>query len=62
LKGQKVKTLECDESLVTKADGVGYSITWNGTDDNNKPVASGLYFYKLKADKETQVKKMLLLK
>ena len=62
LKGQKVKTLECDESLVTKADRVGYSITWNGTDDNNKPVASGLYFYKLKADKETQVKKMLLLK
>jgi len=62
IKGQKVKTLECDESLVTKADGVGYSITWNGKDSNDKNVASGLYFYKLSSGKETQVKKMLLLK
>ncbi len=62
LKGQKVKTLECDESLVTKADGVGYSITWNGRDENNQPVSSGIYFYKLKAGKFEETRKMLLLK
>ena len=49
LKGQKIKTLECGESLSTIADGVGYSILWNGTDENNRPVSSGIYFYQLKA-------------
>ena len=62
LKGQKVKTLECGESLSTTADGVGYSISWNGTDSNNKAVSSGIYFYKLKAGKSSAMKKMLILK
>ncbi len=70
LKGQKVKTLECDESLVTKADGVGYSITWNGRDENNRPVSSGIYFYKLclssdssrKSGNYSELRKMILLK
>ena len=62
LKGQKVKTLECDESLVTKADGVGYSITWNGRDENNQPVSSGIYFYELKLGTFEETRKMILLK
>ncbi len=61
-KGQKIKILDCDESLVTTADGVGYSITWNGTDHNNKPVSSGIYFYKISAGKSSALKKMLLMK
>ena len=61
-KGQKVKTLECGESLSTIADGVGYSISWNGTDENNLPVGSGIYFYKLEAGKYTSTKKMILMK
>ncbi len=63
LKGQKVKTLECGESLSTTANGVGYSIIWNGTDDNNKLVTSGVYFYQLLLDgKSVATKKMLLMK
>ncbi len=63
IKGQKVKTLECDESLVTKTDGHGCSILWNGKDENNNPVGSGIYFYQLKVDGQTKAsKKMLLLK
>ncbi len=63
IKGQKIKTLECDESLVTNADGHSYSITWNGRDDNNQPVGSGIYFYQLKVDdKFISTKKMILMK
>ncbi|MCK4655256.1 MAG: T9SS type A sorting domain-containing protein, partial [Candidatus Cloacimonetes bacterium] len=57
IKGQKVKTL-LNEHL-SKGN---HSINWNGKDNNNKAVASGLYFYKLSSGKETQVKKMLLFK
>ena len=63
IKGQKVKILECGESLSTIADGVGYSISWDGTDENNQPVSSGIYFYQLKNNGKTlKTKKMLLLK
>lgn len=57
IKGQKVKTL-LNEHL-TKGN---HSIVWNGKDDNNNPVTSGIYFYKLSAGSKTTVKKMLLLK
>jgi len=62
LKGQKVKTLDCGESLSTTADGVGYSISWNGKDDSGKSVTSGIYFYKLKTENYSSTRKMLLLK
>ena len=63
IKGQKVKTLECGESLSTIADGVGYSIMWDGTDTNNQPVGSGVYLYKLKVnDKTVAARKCILLK
>lgn len=38
------------------------SITWNGTDENNQPISSGIYFYKMKAEGIEQTKKMILLK
>ena len=40
MKGQLVKTL-VDES---KTAGELYSATWNGTDNSNRSVASGVYF------------------
>ena len=58
IKGQKIKTLIQNE--VTKGQ---HSIIWNGVDDNNKLVSSGVYFYKLNVNGKTQaVKKCLLLK
>ena len=58
LKGQKVKTFLINPST----DQPINSITWNGTDENNKPVSSGIYFYKLKAGDFREVRKMILMK
>ena len=39
------------------------SIVWDGTNQNNQPVSSGMYFCKLRVDgKNVSIKKMLLLK
>ena len=58
IKGQKIKTLINNE--FTKGD---HSIIWNGDDDDNKPVSSGVYLYKLKVnDKMEAVRKCILLK
>ncbi|MDP8267382.1 MAG: T9SS type A sorting domain-containing protein [Candidatus Tenebribacter davisii] len=58
VKGQKVKT------LVKKDLEKGiHEIIWNSKDDNNKSVASGVYFYQFIVDGKTKkVKKCLLLK
>ncbi|MFC1898591.1 M6 family metalloprotease domain-containing protein [Candidatus Cloacimonadota bacterium] len=58
LKGQKVKTFLINSST----DQPINSVTWNGTDNSNKPVSSGIYFYKLKSGDIEISKKMLLLK
>lgn len=57
IKGQKVKT------LVTGTQSAGsYNVTWDGKDENDRPVSSGMYFYKLRSSGKTAVKKMLMLK
>jgi hypothetical protein len=49
--------------IISPSPGHPLSVTWNGTDKNNKPVSSGIYFYKLKVNGKTEaVKKCLLLK
>ena len=57
VKGQKVCTL---------ANGMqesGYhQVIWNGTDENNRSVSSGLYFYRLHNEDKTITKKMLMVK
>ena len=65
LKGQKVKDLTpslCHPELVAGRGVRKYRVSWNGRDDNHKPVASGVYFYKLQVDGKQKTKKMLLLK
>ncbi len=57
LKGQRVKTL-IDEH---KAPGT-YSVTWDATDNNGKPMSSGVYFYRLRTGKHSTTKKMILMK
>ena len=39
-----------------------YKITWDGLNDSGERVASGVYFFRLRAGKFTRTKKMLLLK
>lgn len=39
-----------------------WSARWDGTDDAGTPVASGMYFYRLRVSNVTTSKKMLLLK
>ena len=57
VKGQLVKTLVNEN----KASG-HYSVTWNGRDNNNLPVSSGVYFYKMLAGKYSSTRKMILMK
>jgi FlgD Ig-like domain/The GLUG motif len=58
IKGQKVKML-VDKHLSNGS----YSVVWYGDNDNGVQVVSGIYFYKLSVDNESQlVKKCLLLK
>jgi len=38
------------------------SVSWDGVDGEGRPVASGLYFYKMKAGRYTSTKKMILMK
>ncbi|MCP4545060.1 MAG: T9SS type A sorting domain-containing protein [bacterium] len=39
-----------------------YSATWHGLDDAGRPVASGVYFTRLRAGEETQLQRMVLLR
>jgi hypothetical protein len=58
LLGQKVKT------LLSENQRAGYKrVVWDGRDNSNKAVASGVYFYRLSTDGDfEQTKKMLLVK
>ena len=57
IKGQKVR------SLVNGNYPPGeHSVIWNGTDDHNTSVTSGVYFYSLTTNNYTETKKMILLK
>jgi flagellar hook assembly protein FlgD len=55
--GQRVITL-VDEKVEA-----GYkTVVWNGTDQSGKPVASGIYFYRLSTESKEIIKRMLLVK
>jgi hypothetical protein len=58
IKGQKVRTL-CSDYLTAGK----HEILWNGKDEKNKNVSSGVYFYKLSVNSKTETfGKCLLMK
>lgn len=57
LKGQKVKVL-----YQGKTEKGTHSAVWEGKDENNNDVASGVYFYRLTTDSRTISRKMVLMK
>ena len=55
LLGQRVRT------LVYAVQGSGeYQVVWNGRDDKGGPLASGVYFLRLKVGQDSQTRKVLL--
>jgi hypothetical protein len=39
-----------------------YSLIWDATNNQNNPVSSGIYFYRIEADEKVAVRKMVFLK
>ncbi len=57
IKGQLIKTL-IDETQIAGE----HSIIWNGRNESNQPVSSGIYFYKMETKNISEIKKCVLLK
>jgi hypothetical protein len=57
LQGQKIKT------LVDQFQPLGeYSVVWDGTNNTNNPVTSGIYFFRFETDDLNLQKKMLFIR
>ena len=57
LRGQIVK------SLVNETREAGsHNVVWNGLDNADKPVSSGIYLYKMKSGNYVSSKKMILMR
>lgn len=58
IKGQMIRSIECHPEPVEGR----HAVTWKGTDQNNNPVPSGIYFYRLRYGNKESVRKMVLMK
>ena len=57
VRGQRVKT------LINQTMSAGrHTAEWHGVNDDGQPVASGVYFYRIRTDKFVATKKMVLMK
>jgi hypothetical protein len=54
IKGQKIRRFSIFNNQS--------SITWNGRDESNNTVASGIYFYQIKSANSVKMNKMILMK
>ncbi|MBW6516231.1 MAG: T9SS type A sorting domain-containing protein [Candidatus Cloacimonetes bacterium] len=57
VKGQLIRTLHNDQH----PEGT-YEIQWNGRDDNDRVVPSGIYFYRLRTPNYDRINKMMFVK
>ena len=44
-----------------QASGI-YTVTWDGTDSQGRPVASGVYFYRLTSNGQSETRRMVLVR
>ena len=58
IKGQKMKTFPIPNPSLL----IPNHVVWDGKDENNQPVGSGIYLYKLKTGNFEKTKKMILIK
>ena len=57
VKGQKIKIL-VDQKFTSG----NHKVVWDGTNQSNQTVGSGVYFYKVQSENQTATNKMLLIK
>ena len=57
IRGQKVKTLVHEHMDMGR-----YTAVWTGIDDNGRNVSSGMYFYQMRAEGFSEIKRMVLMK
>jgi hypothetical protein len=57
IKGQLVRTITNEHYNAGK-----HSVAWHGVDNNNNSVASGVYFYKIEANGQQEIRRMALVK
>jgi hypothetical protein len=57
LKGQLVRCL-----INENKESGSHSVIWNGLDQENRPVSSGVYLFKMKAGRYSHTRKMIMLK
>jgi hypothetical protein len=57
IRGQVVKTLVNDYFV-----SGWHNVVWNGTDDRDRVVGSGIYFYKMTAGEYSKMRRMILMK
>ena len=57
MKGQVIQTLTAEHNIPGF-----YQLAWNGCDANGKPVASGIYMYRMTSGNYSSAKKMVLAK
>lgn len=55
--GQVIATLVDDEKPAGR-----YKVTWDGRDEKDEKVATGIYFYRIKAGDFQRTKKLLLVR
>jgi hypothetical protein len=55
--GRKVRTLISENKAIGE-----YHVIWNGLDNEDSPISSGVYFYRMTTEGFTKTRKLLLLR
>ncbi len=62
IKGQKIKSFDQDDFVITNTLESRYSIQWDGSDSHGSFVAPGVYLYRLSSQGKNLMRKMVFVK